>query len=84
MGWGWRGRGRLSRSNAEAADDLVALLKLGQWDPDVFYKFRDTILDQVPTAGHKLRNDLCRGVPNVWDKYYILDKDKDIAFEIGR
>jgi tetratricopeptide (TPR) repeat protein len=59
-------------------------LFVGQWDPDVFYKFRDTILDQVPTAGHKLRNDLCRGVPNVWDKYYILDKDKDIAFEIGR
>ena len=50
----------------------------------MFYKFRDTILDQVPTAGHKLRNDLCRGVPNVWDKYFILDKDKDIAFEIGR
>lgn len=63
---------------------IVALLKLGDWDPDVFYKFRDTILDQVPTAGHKLRNDLCRGIPRVWTNYYLLDKDKDIAFEIGR
>ena len=26
---------------------VVALLKLGDWDPDVFYKFRDTILNQV-------------------------------------
>lgn len=25
----------------------MALLKLGDWDPDVFYKFRDTILNQV-------------------------------------
>lgn len=63
---------------------VVALLKLGDWDPDVFYKFRDTILNQVPTAGQKLRNDLCRGIPRVWENYYVLDKDKDIAFEIGR
>ncbi len=26
---------------------VLALLKLGDWDPDVFYKFRDTILNQV-------------------------------------
>lgn len=26
---------------------VVALLKLGDWDPDVFYKFRDIILNQV-------------------------------------
>lgn len=63
---------------------IVALLKLGDWDPDVFYKFRETILNQVPTAGQKLRNDLCRGVPRVWEHHYMLDRDKDIAFEIGR
>lgn len=39
---------------------------------------------QVPQAGQKLRNDLCRGIPRVWENYYLLDKDKDIAFEIGR
>jgi len=63
---------------------VVALLKLGDWDPDVFYKFRDVILNQVPTAGLKLRKDLCRGIPRVWANYYMLDKDKDVAFEIGR
>ena len=62
----------------------MALLKLGDWDPDVFYKFRDIILNQVPTYGHKLRNDLCRGIPRVWVNHYTLDKDKDVAFEIGR
>ena len=42
------------------------------------------ILNQVPSYGHKLRNDLCRGMPRVWANHYTLDKDKDVAFEIGR
>uniref|UniRef100_A0A7S3K0C6 type II protein arginine methyltransferase n=1 Tax=Aureoumbra lagunensis TaxID=44058 RepID=A0A7S3K0C6_9STRA len=63
---------------------IVALLKLGDWDPDVFYKFRDVILNQAPVCGCKLRNDLCRDLPRVWDNYYSLDKDKDVSFEVGR
>ena len=63
---------------------IVALLKLGDWDPDVFYKFRDVILNQVCQASMKLRNDLCKGIPRVWENYYQLDKEKDVAFEIGR
>jgi tetratricopeptide (TPR) repeat protein len=63
---------------------VVALLKLGDWDPDVFFKFRDVILNHAPNCGQKLRNDLCRGIPRVWENYYLMDMDKDIAFEIGR
>ena len=63
---------------------VVALLKLGDWDPDVFFKFRDCILTHAPTCGQKLRNDLCRGIPRVWGNYYMMDMEKDIAFEIGR
>jgi hypothetical protein len=63
---------------------IVSLLKLGDWDPDVFFKFRDAILNQIANCGQKLRNDLCRGIPRVWENYYMLDTDKDIAFEIGR
>jgi tetratricopeptide (TPR) repeat protein len=63
---------------------VIALLKLGDWDPDVFFKFRDVILNNAPNCGQKLRNDLCRGIPRVWSNYYQMDTDKDIAFEIGR
>ena len=63
---------------------IVSLLKLGDWDPDVFFKFRDLILNNAPTCGHKLRSDLCRGMDRVWTNYYAMDTDKDIAFEIGR
>ena len=63
---------------------VVALLKLGDWDPDVFFKFRDCILNHAPSCDQKLRNDLCRGIPRVWSNYYMMDMEKDIAFEIGR
>lgn len=63
---------------------VVSLLKLGDWDTDVFFKFKDAILSGAPTCGQKLRNDLCRGMPRIWEHYYQLDMDKDIAFEIGR
>jgi tetratricopeptide (TPR) repeat protein len=63
---------------------VVALLKLSDWDPDVFFKFRDVILNQAPNCGQLLRNDLIRGIPRVWTNYYLMDLEKDIAFEIGR
>jgi hypothetical protein len=51
---------------------VVALLKLGDWDPDVFYKFRDTILNQVlgpPFGGCGFvrgnRIGVTRGIPGV-------------------
>jgi tetratricopeptide (TPR) repeat protein len=47
-------------------------------------QFRDVILNQVPNYGSKLRNDLLRGIPRVWTNYFMLDKDKDVAFEVGR
>jgi tetratricopeptide (TPR) repeat protein len=63
---------------------VVSLLKLSDWDPDIFFKFRDCILQNSPTCSDKLRNDLCRGVPRIWINNYPLDSEKDIAFEIGR
>ena len=75
---------KAKNSSGPSLKSVVALLKLSQWDPDVFYKFRDAILDQIPSCGSKLRADLVRGISNVWKNYYMLDKDKDIAFEIGR
>jgi len=71
-------------SSQPSLKSIVALLKLSDFDPDVFWKFRDTILNALNTCGEKLRADLGRGIPRVWENYYILDKDKDIAFEIGR
>ena len=63
---------------------MVSLLKLSNWDSEIFFKFREMILAQAPSAGIKLRIDLCRGIPLLWRNYFGLGQDTDIAFEIGR
>lgn len=71
-------------SKAPSLKSVLALMKLSCWDPDVFYKFRDVLLDHSPSCPPKLKKDVCHGIPLVWKNYYALDKEKDIAFEIGR
>lgn len=63
---------------------VIALLKLSDWDPDVFFKFKDVILQHAPTGGAKLISDMCRGVSRVWENHYALDFERDVAFEVGR
>ncbi len=66
---------------------IISLLKLSNWDPDIFYKFRDEILNSLSSAGSKLRYDLACGIDKIWDHYYHLGNDengKDILFELGR
>lgn len=63
---------------------LISLLKLSSWDCEVFFKFRENIIAQLPRVTVGLKNDLLRGADIIWGNYYHLDSDKDIAFELGR
>ncbi|CAM9892816.1 unnamed protein product [Scytosiphon promiscuus] len=63
----------------------LALLRLSQHDPDVFYKiFEPVFIDKGPYAGEKLQNDIRRDVKLVHELYFPLQPSKDVAFEIGR
>eukprot|EP00903_Cladosiphon_okamuranus_P010916 g10311.t1 len=62
----------------------LALLRLSQFDPDVFYKFKQVFIDKGPYAGEKLQNDIRRDVKLVHELYFPLQPSKDVAFEIGR
>ncbi|KAF0694841.1 Aste57867_14305 [Aphanomyces stellatus] len=63
---------------------VLALMKLSFYDPDLFYKFRDVFLDQSPGAAAKVKLDVMACLKKTWTHYYQLDKEKDIAFEVGR
>ncbi|RHY34556.1 hypothetical protein DYB32_000863 [Aphanomyces invadans] len=63
---------------------VLALMKLSFYDADLFYKFRDVFLDQTPGATAKVKVDVMLCLQNTWRHYFQLDKEKDIAFEIGR
>jgi tetratricopeptide (TPR) repeat protein len=63
---------------------VLALMKCSFYDPDVLYKFRDVLLDESPRAIPKVKADVKLALQQTWQHYYQLDKEKDIAFEIGR
>jgi tetratricopeptide (TPR) repeat protein len=58
--------------------------RLAHWDPDVFLKFKRVLIDKTPYASEKEQVDIYRDAQEVWSCYYPLQKEKDVAFEIGR
>jgi len=72
-------------TNSISLASVISLLKLSNWDTDVFDKFREIILCETPNAGIKLRMDFVRCIPMLWRNHFALDPEgKDLAFDIGR
>lgn len=63
---------------------IVSLLKLSNWDCELFFKFRDNIISQIPRATIGTKSDFMSGSKKIWNNYYHLDSVKDVAFELGR
>mmetsp|Transcript_3042 Transcript_3042/g.4527 ORF Transcript_3042/g.4527 Transcript_3042/m.4527 type:complete len:565 (+) Transcript_3042:19-1713(+) len=65
---------------------VLSLLRLSGYDSDVFYKFKQFLIDKVghPYASEKIQQDVRRDIKEIYDCYYPLSKSKDVAFEIGR
>mmetsp|Transcript_27315 Transcript_27315/g.48293 ORF Transcript_27315/g.48293 Transcript_27315/m.48293 type:complete len:577 (+) Transcript_27315:113-1843(+) len=65
---------------------VLSLLRLSGYDSDVFYKFKQFLIDKVghPYASEKIQQDVRRDIRQIYDCYYPLSKSKDVAFEIGR
>ena len=81
----------LQRSLKEEANPtllpILSILKLSNWDPEIFYKFRDVILPSLQSCSSSIHKDLEKGISKLWDNYYHLgdcEHGKDIAFELGR
>lgn len=73
----------LSRSNINI-QAVVALLNCSNYDSEMIFKFRDQILEQINVCGQRARDDLINCLDKVYENFYLLETDKDIAFEIGR
>mmetsp|Transcript_3952 Transcript_3952/g.7585 ORF Transcript_3952/g.7585 Transcript_3952/m.7585 type:complete len:566 (-) Transcript_3952:196-1893(-) len=65
---------------------VLSLLRLSGYDSDVFYKFKQFLIDKVghPYASEKIQQDVRKDIQEIYDCYYPLSKSKDVAFEIGR
>lgn len=76
----------LKNESNPSLPSILSLIKLSNYEPLVFYKFRDVILSEAPGTLPMLRLDLLNSVKLLWDNYYHLDSNcgADVAFELGR
>ena len=65
---------------------VLALLRLGNHDSDVFFKFKQVLIDKVayPYATELVQTDVRRDIDRVQAAYYPLQANKDVCFEVGR
>ncbi|RHY54426.1 hypothetical protein DYB30_009667 [Aphanomyces astaci] len=66
----------LEDAKAPSLKGVLALMKLSFYDADLFYKFRDVLLDQSPAAPAKVKVDVMVCLNKTWTHYYQLDKEK--------
>jgi len=62
----------------------LSVIRAAQWDSDVFYKFKGTVLAKSTAAPDKVKADLYRDVQRILATYYPLQPSKDISFELAR
>ena len=63
---------------------LLAMLRLADWDPWLFYQLADRLRRQLDDASDAVRRDTRRALTRVWARYYHLGGDQDVPFEIAR
>ncbi|RHY82437.1 hypothetical protein DYB35_000186 [Aphanomyces astaci] len=66
----------LEDAKAPSLKGVLALMKLSFYDADLFYKFRDVLLDLSPAAPAKVKVDVMVCLNKTWTHYYQLDKEK--------
>jgi hypothetical protein len=67
---------------APSLDVLLALIKVGEWDPYLIYHFAGPLADHAKTASGPARRELVQALQQAWDHFYPMDKD--LPFELGR
>ncbi len=67
-----------------AVPALLAILRLGDWDPWLFYRLADHLRPQLDDAREPLRRETRHALGRVWARYYHLGGTQDIPFEIAR
>lgn len=65
-------------------DAALALIKLSHWDTDTFFNVKEVIIDKILEMSRNLRQDVYYTLSKLWNYYYALNRDRDLAFDYGR
>jgi hypothetical protein len=66
-------------------DQMLAILNLTLWDPNIVCDMHDTLTDLIEDAELTVEQDLIimRGVKIAWEYFFKLEKTQDLPFAIG-
>ena len=66
-------------------DQLLAILNLTLWDPNIFYDLHEMILDRIEEEEITMEQDkaLLYGCQLAWDYFFKLEKNQDLPFALG-
>ncbi len=72
-------------TNFKNLDQLLAMLNLTLWDPNIFYDLHEMILDRIEVEDITIEQDqaLLTGAKQVWDYFFKLEKTQDLPFALG-
>lgn len=63
---------------------ILALLKMSYWDPDIFMSIANSLSNQVGQASRFYLLELREGMQAIYNNYYFMPNYKNILFELGR
>jgi hypothetical protein len=64
-------------------DALLALLRTTGWDSDYVLRCIPALLEGLPTAEARLRQEVLRGIQLAWEQYYPIGESDDLPFGLG-
>lgn len=72
-------------TNFKNLDQLLAMLNLTLWDPNIFYDLHEMVLDRVDAEDITVEQDqaLIIGAKRVWEYFFKLEKNQDLPFALG-
>jgi len=63
--------------------EVLALYRMSGWDSAIFAGSLLELPKKLSTAGNDLKLETYRAVQQIWDNFYYLGDDKDVAYALG-
>lgn len=69
--------------SALSLDQIIALLRLSQGDPDTLISCVPFLTDLVQSADDEQKQTLCRAIDDAWEMYFHLSEEYDLPLNLG-
>lgn len=66
-----------------STEEILAYLRLSGWDPNIMLGFFPILMSQMETADEVLNQEIYEAIGQVWDCYYPIGEQQDLAFYLG-